>query len=764
MPIKKKKGESKQSYLRRCVAAQRAAGASDVKAMSTCAGNWKAEMADADNDATRLTGGPITVQLAEGDAGTDAAARFAILAYTGKIVDWGWWRFIIDLKGIEAKPAFPALREHARDRVVGTCTEWKVDANGMHVLGDFSRATPDAAEVLALCQEGFPMQASVGIRGLAIDYVEKGQTRKVNGITVDGPCEIWTKSVVQEVSFVSLGADDDTAAIVMHGEADNHLTEDKMDKMDKLLREKLERMGLEQDASEEVALAFLHGVLFGETIENPNGDLTGAGGLPKIRINGDVRDEAEMSALAAKIDSIVGKRNNTVTLGAPGQSSQKDSPADVTAAVQAALAADRKRTADISNMCARLGLPTSLAQELANSGASIEAARARALDELAKANPAAGSFNMGADESDKFRSLAAEGISMRSGQRVEKPQDGSREFRGMSLTDFSRLCLERGGFSTRGLSASQVADKILSRGDVALSASVSDFKSIFMDVANRRMLDGYTETPQTWRPLVSVVTASDFKDVYGIALSEAPDFQLVGEHGEYKTGELKDKQESYRIAKYGRILTLTREMIVNDDLRAFARIPQMLGVAAARKASDIVWGLLLANPVMKDGKTLFHAARGNIEATVAVKTPVSGDALSSARKAMRKFKGLNGARIDVQPTFLVIPVEQETQAEVLLRSIALPTANMSAGVHNPWAGKLTPIAEPRLDDVSTKAWYLFASPSQVDTIEVAYLDGNEAPTITEHEEFRTDALAYKARLEMGAGVMDSVGVFRNPGE
>ncbi|WMW64405.1 hypothetical protein [Nitratidesulfovibrio liaohensis] len=530
MALKKKKGESKQSYLRRCVAEQRAAGASDVKAMSTCAGQWKAEMADADDDATRLTGGPITVTLAEGDASADAAARFAILAYTGKIIDWGWWRFIIDLKGIEAKPAFPALREHARDRVVGTCTEWKVDANGMHVLGDFSRATPDAAEVLALCQEGFPMQASVGIRGLAIDYVEKGQTRKVNGITVDGPCEIWTKSVVQEVSFVSLGADDDTAAIVMAEQvdgADNPLTEDAM-KMNKHLRALLVRMGLSKDATDEQAHAFLKEM-------GPEGEELAAGYPAETTPNGDgVQSGAQLSAPG----------------GGPAPTPAPVAPA--APAVQADLAAERQRTTDIHHLCRKLGLPATLGDQHVQAGTSIAAFRELALEQALAANPRVGGFEHGTDESDKFRNLAAEGMLLRAGGKVEKQQAGSREFRNMRIIDLATKCLTRAGVSVQGLSATQIGDLIL-KPSLRMSASVSDFPAIFMDVANKRLQKAYEEAGSTWEQWCSIVDAADFKDINGVALSEAPDLGAGG-----RTRRVQDRRPE------GQAGTLRRAQVRQD--------------------------------------------------------------------------------------------------------------------------------------------------------------------------------------------------------
>jgi len=744
---KKKKGESKQSYLRRCVQEQRSAGASDVKAMSTCAGQWKAEMADADDGFVRLRG-TVSILAADDSADTVDAAdkprRFAMLAYTGKVIDWGWWRFIIDLKGISAKEEFPALREHARDRVVGTNDEWKTDANGLHVMGRFSKVTADAQEVLGLAEEGFPWQTSVGIWPVGTIFIEEGQSRKVNGQTVDGPCEIWTKSDVREVSFVSLGADDDTAAIVMTDDADNH-TEDRMNKK---LRAMLVRMGLKKDATEAEAQAFLaamgeRGQALSASFEND--------------VDGDAQPNGDGVILSASGGPApIPSRTAQAALDAPIST-------DVSATVQAALAEERQRTNGITDLCRKLHLPVELGDEHVKKGTPLSAFKDLALNKAMEGNPRVGGFDMGADESDKFRNLAAEGIYQRTGGRVEKPQDGSREFRGMSMIGMARLCLERAGKNVRGLSDAEVAKMVIQPSLRLMAPSVSDFASVFMDVANRRLLAAYAEAPATWRPWVNVVNASDFKTMYGISLSEAPDVSLVNELGEYKETTLSDSQESYAVGKYGMIMGLSWEMIVNDDLRAFARLPQLMGASVRRKQADVIYSLLTSNPTMNDNKALFHADRGNLEGTAGNKTAPTSDSLSAARTAMRKFKGPKGAVLDIQPRTILVPLELETSTEILLRSAALPKAEMSAGVHNPWAGRLQPIAEPRLSAKSTTGWYLVGDPSQVDTIEVAFLDGREEPEVFEDEKFETDAIRYKVRNVFGAGVMNWRGFYYNPG-
>jgi hypothetical protein len=260
------------------------------------------------------------------------------------------------------------------------------------------------------------------------------------------------------------------------------------------------------------------------------------------------------------------------------------------------------------------------------------------------------------------------------------------------------------------------------------------------------------------------VGASDFKTIYGVRLSEGPELDLVHEGEEYKTASLSDSKESYAVKKYGRILFITREMIVNDDTRALSRLPQMFGQAAARKESDIVWALITSNPTMaEDGVALFHADHSNLETDVANKGSVDSSKLSSGRAAMRTQAGMSGSYLNLYPRYLMVPAAQSTDTEVLVRSISKPEANMPAGTFNPWT-TLTPIIEPRLDADSTKAWYLAADPSQIDIIEMAYLLGQDEPQIEQQNMFNSDRAGFKVRHEFGAGVMDYRGLFKNPGE
>jgi len=201
---KPKKNEAKQDYLKRCTEAQVADGVDQRTAFAKCAANL------GEDPATMVLTAPVQMMAAD----DNQKRSFIISAKTGEpIVRWGW-ATVIDIAGMKTENRMPVLREHKRDRVVGHGQAFK-DDNKLFVEGDFSEATEDAKEVLALADEGYPWQASIGVWAKKVLTLEAGAYETVNGIKVKGPADIWTESFVREVSFVTLGADEDTAAIAL---------------------------------------------------------------------------------------------------------------------------------------------------------------------------------------------------------------------------------------------------------------------------------------------------------------------------------------------------------------------------------------------------------------------------------------------------------------------------------------------------------------------------------------------------------------------
>ena len=247
--------------------------------------------------------------------------------------------------------------------------------------------------------------------------------------------------------------------------------------------------------------------------------------------------------------------------------------------------------------------------------------------------------------------------------------------------------------------------------------------------------------------------------MHRVQLGEAPQLLKVNESGEFKRGTLGESKESYRIETYGRVVAITRQVLINDDLDAFTRIPAMYGNSIAQLESDVVWGIITSNPAMADNKALFHGDHKNLAGTGAA---LSVDAVGAARASMAKQTGLDKKTVlNIRPSFLIVPAALELKAEQMVAQNIVPAD--TANVVPQSIRTLSPISEPRLDALSETAWYLAANPNQIDTIEYAYLEGQQGAYIETRNGFDVDGVEIKCRLDFGAKAIDWRGLFKNPG-
>ncbi len=379
---------------------------------------------------------------------------------------------------------------------------------------------------------------------------------------------------------------------------------------------------------------------------------------------------------------------------------------DLDAVRAEAAIAERARVSEISALCERHGL-ADLRASLVDGGATVDAARAKILETLATRDlqgtqARAPHVTMGADERDYRRSGIEEALLHRASPGQHKLTDNGRQYRGLSLLELGREVLEREGVSTRGFDKMQLAQRAL---------ATSDFPGILANVANKTLRAGYEMAPRTFLPWASRSTAPDFKTIQRSAMGDAPTLQKVNEHGEFTVGTIGEGKETYQLVTYGRIVAVTRQVIINDDLGAFADIPRKFG-------------------------------------------------FSAARALMRKQTSIDGRYINVTPKFLLVPAAKETIAQQYTSQAYMAAQGSNI---NPFAGTLQVIAEPRLDAASGTAWYLAADPMQVDTIEYCYLDGQDGVYIESRNGFEVDGLEIKARLDFAAKALDFRGLYKNVG-
>ena len=338
-----------------------------------------------------------------------------------------------------------------------------------------------------------------------------------------------------------------------------------------------------------------------------------------------------------------------------------------------------------------------------------------------------------------------------------KLDDKSRPYRGLTLLDTARTFLHAAGVRTSGLSKMELAAAALGLNQRSGHGyhTTSDFAYLLADVANKTVRKAYDEAPQTFKTIARQVNLPDFKPVYRQQMGDAPALLEVKEHGEFKRGTIGEGRETYQLATYGRVFAITRKALVNDDADAFGRVPTMFGRAARNLESDLVWDQITSNPTMGDGNALFSAAHLNIDSSGAV---IDVDSLGAARAAMRQQVSLDGERLNIAPKYLLVGSALETQGD----AIVTPITPQTVLAVNPFSGKLTVIAEPRLDN-EPLAWFLAADPAQIDIIEYGYLEGEEGPTIETRIGFDVDGVEIKCREDFAAKVLDWRGLYKNVG-
>ena len=95
-------------------------------------------------------------------------------------------------------------------------------------------------------------------------------------------------------------------------------------------------------------------------------------------------------------------------------------------------------------------------------------------------------------------------------------------------------------------------------------------------------------SPAALKAICRKRTANDFRSLTPVRLGEYPTLEEVTQHGEFKYGPMKEAYESYRLKTYGKIIALTRQAIVNDDLGAFRDLAAQLGVMVGDSLSVTV--------------------------------------------------------------------------------------------------------------------------------------------------------------------------------
>jgi hypothetical protein len=340
-----------------------------------------------------------------------------------------------------------------------------------------------------------------------------------------------------------------------------------------------------------------------------------------------------------------------------------------------------------------------------------------------------------------------------------------RRFRGgIGLQELLLEAAWANGYTGRNFRDSRSVLRYAFGHTVEAAFSNIDIGGILSNVANKFLLEGFFSVERTWRNICAVRNVSDFKTVTSYRLVGKDQYELVAPGGELKQGTLGNESYTNRADTYGLMLSIDRRDIINDDLGAITTVPRKLGRGSGLKINDVFWSTFMNNA------SFFTA--GNKNFLTGVDTALTIDGLTKAEVGFMDLTDSDGKPIGVMPAIMLVPTALSAIGSQLFKSMELrdTTSSTKFPVANPHQGKFRVevsryLANTSYTGNSAKAWYLLAEPNDLPTIEVAFLNGQEAPTIeTADADFNVLGVQMRGYHDFGVALQDPRGAIKSKGE
>jgi len=672
------------------------------------------------------------------------------------------------------------LLNHDSRMPVAVPREAMIDATGKRgrAVIHFPKGDPDADRAWLKITAGLLRGVSVGWAPMAVEKVSAGK-RSSQGH--EGPCIVVTRWAVHEISLTPVPAD----STVGVGRAKKAPTQEESAQMEpKLIRTMVRAAGLPENFAEKLIARKLpdeEAVQDAITAERARSVVPPAPARPAAGRETAAEEEDDDDEEDAE---------------------EEDAPRSKAAklAARQARIAERERISEIHAAVRTAKLPQSVADELVENGTSLDKARKIILDKMAEGDGQAISAGRGGNARDvqasvgeeqhekHFRYLAvnlgraahatiARAKGMENAGGFEEDETTKKVERAhVGLQAFVREVLAlRGVPNARFMEPAQLWSTALHpetklramRAGGAANTSV-DLANALSNLQNKSLMRGFNIAKPTWRSWCRKGSLTDFKIAPNVQLTDMAQMRETGENGEILDSKLSDRAENRQLALYARKVSLTLQMFINDDLDALGRLPALMGKSAAQLPSRLVYLHLLSNPTMSDGVALFHSSHGNLSTG-------GGSALgaSGLAQSMQKFRKQTAPQapndsefaaepIDIEGRILLVPPELEYTGYQLVNP------NLFVAETQMFKNKFTLEIESRLSNTgytgySATAWYQAAAAEDADTMEVSFLNGNEAPVTGSWEEFERLAVQFRAWLACGAKALDWRGIQKNAG-
>jgi len=667
------------------------------------------------------------LEFAEGTPGESRIPTFKMVANTGGPMKLQWWDFpvVVDLSRVKIPTnSVPIRMNHDPDRGVGHTTECFTDGKKMICSGMISRDTEEAREIISSSQKGFPWQASIGLSIMpgGVDRIESNMVVEINGRKLKGPINVVRDSELSEISFVDLGADRRTSATVVAQSGGNEMKNvSVVSGNDSVVRDSLETPPVQTPAENKSVIA---------------GDSTGedvpvslpAGGVTPVQV---VDADAVMKE-SRRIAATETSRVASIRKLCAGNHPDIEAKAIVDGWTMDKVELEVLRAARPKVQAAAIHLSDAPVTAQVLEAACYQTSHMSGLEKM---------FSEEILEASNRRYRSRLGL-----QEMILEAAYANGFTGRSFKSSPRECL-RYAFGRSDIEASGV--------------STINIGGILSNIANKFLLEGFFAVEMVWRQMSAVRNVSDFKTVTSYRLIGKDQYELIAPGGTFKHGDLAEETYTNKADTYGLMLNVDRRDIINDDLGAITTVPRKLGRGSGLKINDIFWTIWLAN-----GGSFFGSGNANIS------TGALGIAgLTAAELVFLDQVDGDGKPIGILPKFILVPTAHSATAAALFRSTELrdTTAATKYPVANPHAGKFQVLTSRYLGNAafpgySAVKYYLLADPNDLPVVEVAFLNGQESPTIeTSDADFNQLGIQMRGFHDFGVALQDPKGGVQSSG-
>ena len=285
-----------------------------------------------------------------------------------------------------------------------------------------------------------------------------------------------------------------------------------------------------------------------------------------------------------------------------------------------------------------------------------------------------------------------------------------------------------------------------------------NISNILAATYNKYLLNGFEAVESVWDQISLVRPLNDLKAITGVRLDGGFVFDEVGGDGKLKSADAADATRTLQAKTYGRISSITRADIINDDLGALTAVPRRLGRGAALKFNSVFWTEFqvgaTVNASYYQGAS---AAAGNALAIGSVET---------AYGAYRSLTDPDGNPLGITPKILLVPVGLRITADkiqtgntLLASSLGSTSGKVLEPQANVLAGKFTIVDSAYLTSSST--WWLCADPADLPTMEVGFLNGQRTPIVEQAEaSFDTLGIEVRGYFDFGVSKAESRACYR----